>query len=74
MCDRWIGQSAVKRDKLLSLEITFPALVDEQQRIAETIKKMMADIEKARRGLEEQLEAVNSLPSALLRETLTDGI
>jgi type I restriction enzyme S subunit len=38
LCNRWIGQSAVKNDKLLALEIPLPPL-PEQQRIAAVLSE-----------------------------------
>jgi type I restriction enzyme S subunit len=67
LCNRWIGQSAVKNDKLLALEIPAPPL-PEQQRIAARLTEQMAAVERARAALEEQLDALNQLPAALLRK------
>ncbi len=67
ICNRWIGQSAVKNNKLLSFEIPLPPL-PEQKRIAAILKERMAAVERARRAVEEQLEAAKALPAAYLRE------
>jgi type I restriction enzyme S subunit len=66
LCNRWIGQSAVKNDKLLNLEIPLPPL-PEQKRIAATLNEQMAAAQKLSEHLEEQLDAINKLPTALLR-------
>lgn len=67
ICRRWIGQSAVKTDKLLNLEMPLPPLW-EQQRIAGALKEQMATVEKARAAAHARLEAVKALPAAFLRQ------
>jgi type I restriction enzyme S subunit len=66
LCNRWIGQSAVKNDKLLSLKIPLPPL-NEQKRITAILNEYMEAVEKARKATEEQLEAAKELTSAYLR-------
>ncbi|MDP2601963.1 MAG: restriction endonuclease subunit S [Deltaproteobacteria bacterium] len=66
ICNRWIGQSAVQRDKLLALEIPLPPL-SEQKRIAAILNEQMAEVERARVAAEAQLAAAKSLPAAYLR-------
>jgi type I restriction enzyme S subunit len=66
ICNRWIGQSAVKADKLLSLDFPLPPIA-EQQRIAGVLRKQMEMIERARTAVEAELEAINAMPTALLR-------
>jgi type I restriction enzyme S subunit len=66
ICDRWIGQSAVQRDKLLALEIALPPLA-EQKRIAGILTEQMAAVDAARRSAEAQLQATEALPAAHLR-------
>jgi type I restriction enzyme S subunit len=73
ICDRWIGQSAVQRDKLLALEFALPPLA-EQKRIAEILKEQMAAVERARRSAEAQLQATEALPAALLREAFSGRV
>ena len=65
LCNRWIGQSAVKNGKLLSLQIPLPPL-PEQKRIAEILNEQTEAIEKARKATEAQLEAAKSLPAVYL--------
>jgi Restriction endonuclease S subunits len=67
ICNRWIGQSAVQRDKLLALEILLPSL-PEQERIAEILRKRMAAVEQARAAAAAQLKAAKDLPTAYLRK------
>jgi len=67
ICNRWIGQSAVKNDKLFELEIPLPPKF-EQQNIAVQLNEQMAVIAQVRRAAEEQLAEINRLPSTLLRE------
>ena len=66
ICNQWIGQSAVQRDKLLSLEISLPPL-GEQRQIADELRAKLGHIEKARVAAARQLEAARALPIALLR-------
>jgi type I restriction enzyme, S subunit len=66
LCNRWIGQSAVKNDKLLALEIPMPPL-PEQQRIAAILSEQLAAVEHARTAAEEQIATIKTLPAALLR-------
>lgn len=66
ICNRWIGQSAV----LLSLEIPLVPL-EEQKRIAAILSEQMDAVEKTREALQEQFEALNALPAALLRRAFS---
>ncbi len=70
ICDRWIGQSAVQRNKLLGLEISLPP-VTEQRRIAARLREQMAEAERARAAVQAQLDAAQKLPAALLRAIFT---
>jgi|GEM_PF-488218 len=67
ICNRWIGQSAIKTDKLFQLEIPLPPL-SEQRRIAGILKEQMAAVERARAAARARLEAVKALPAAFLRQ------
>ena len=67
LCNRWIGQSAVKNDKLLSLDIPLPSTLAEQKRIAAILSEQMVAAEKARAAAEARLEAAKALPVAYLR-------
>lgn len=67
ICNRWIGQSAVKANKLLNLEIPLPPL-PEQRRIAGVLKEQMASVEKSRIAALARLEAVKALTAAFLRQ------
>jgi len=73
ICNRWIGQSAVKTDKLFTLEIPLPPL-DEQRRIAARLKEQMVAVEAARKAAEEQLAEINHLPASLLREAFAGRV
>jgi len=66
LCNRWIGQSAVKNDKLLALYISLPPL-PEQKRITAILNAKMTAVERARVATEAQLEAARGLPAAYLR-------
>ncbi|MEO0137145.1 MAG: restriction endonuclease subunit S [candidate division WOR-3 bacterium] len=58
---------AITRNDLMNLYTPLP-LLPEQRRIAEKLREIMSEIEKARSACERQLEAVKALPSAYLRE------
>jgi type I restriction enzyme S subunit len=73
ICNRWIGQSAVKVDKLLGLDFPLPPL-PEQQRITGTLREQMAAVETARAAAEAELAAINALPAALLRRAFNGEI
>lgn len=70
ICNRWIGQSAVKADKLLNLDFPLPPL-PEQRRIAAVLRKQMTAVETARAAAEEELQTINALPAALLRRAFS---
>jgi type I restriction enzyme S subunit len=65
ICDRWVGQSAVKFDKLGKLEIPLPPLA-EQERIAAILKTKLASVERARKASLACLEASRKLLEAYL--------
>jgi type I restriction enzyme S subunit len=67
ICNRWIGQSAVKSDKLLNIEVPLPPL-EEQRRIAAVLHEQMAAVEKARAAAQARLEAVKAILVSLLRQ------
>ena len=67
ICNRWIGQSAVKNDKLLNLEIPLPPLAG-QRRIVQVLQEQMAAVECARTAAEEQLKAAELVGQAYLEE------
>ncbi len=66
ICNRWIGQSAVKIDKLLNLEIPLP-LLSEQKRIVAILNSHKSAIKQARPAAEAQLKAAKDLHEAYLR-------
>jgi hypothetical protein len=66
ICNQWIGQSAVKGDRLLKMEFPLPPL-PEQKRISATLREQMAAVEKARAAAKARLEAARVLPAACLR-------
>lgn len=67
LCNRWIGQAAVKNDKLLALLFPLPG-VEEQRRIVGILKEKLGAVERARAACDAQLEAARALPAAYLRE------
>jgi len=67
ICNQWIGQSAVKAEKLLALSIPLPPLA-EQERMAGRLTKQLAAVERARAAAQARLAAAECLPAAYLRE------
>ena len=72
ICNRWIGQSAVKADKLLGLAISLPPLA-EQKLIAARLREQMAAVEKARAATQARLQAAHALPAAIAAEASRRG-
>ncbi len=70
LCNRWVGQSAVKADKLLALPFPLPPL-PEQKRIAAILRSRLLAVEDARKSAKAQLRAINLLPAALLRDAFS---
>ncbi|MGB7291789.1 MAG: restriction endonuclease subunit S [Thermodesulfobacteriota bacterium] len=58
---------AMNKEHLQDLDMLVPPL-PEQKRIAAELKEKMAEVEKLRRSIEKQLEAINALPQAVLRK------
>ncbi|MEJ5375825.1 MAG: restriction endonuclease subunit S, partial [bacterium] len=53
-------------------ELVFPLPpLPEQRRIAAILKERMAAVDRLRKALEEQLEAINKLPAAILRKAFS---
>lgn len=57
---------AVNDKQVKAQTIPLPPLA-EQRRIAAALNEQMAAVERARKAAEEELEAINRLPAALLR-------
>lgn len=66
ICNRWVGQAAVQRDKLLALRIPLAPVAD-QRRIAALLAQRLTIVERARVAAEAQLVAAAMLPVAHLR-------
>lgn len=62
-----VGQQRIPEDFLIKYVIPLPPL-PEQKRIATKLQGLMQEVERACRACERQLEAVQSLPAAYLRE------
>lgn len=65
------GQPALRTRELMNIPIAIPAL-DEQRQIVNLINNQLVELEKMRGLLQEQLHAVDSLESALMRQIFED--
>jgi type I restriction enzyme S subunit len=68
-----VGQQRLPEDYLKVRQIPLPPL-SEQTRIAAILKEQMAAVEKARKVAEEELEAIKTLPAAILRKAFNGEI
>ncbi len=67
ICNRWIGQAAVQRDKLLDLEMPLPPL-PEQKRIVSEIKKRTAIVENLRSIVRNNKSSLDAILQAILKK------
>ncbi|MCL0093846.1 restriction endonuclease subunit S [Dehalococcoidia bacterium] len=64
---RGTGIPHLEKEYVYSLAVPLPPLTI-QQRIAAELKEKMAEVEKLRTSIENQLESINTLPQAILRK------
>lgn len=69
LCTRWVGQSAVRSEKLLALEIPLPPL-PEQKRIADILDMADAVRRKRREAISHAKDFLNSLFEDMFRHWL----
>lgn len=60
----------IRTEEVATVEVSLPPRAD-QQRIGAALNEEMATIERTRKALEKQLEAINRLPAALLRRAFS---
>lgn len=60
----------IRIEEVASVEVNLPPLT-EQRRISMTLAERMTALEQLRKELEQQLEAINALPAALLRRAFS---
>lgn len=72
-CNRWVGQAAFNRKKLLTLCVPLPPIA-EQNRIVEILEEQLAEVDCARAAVEEQLDELALLPSKLLDKAFSGQI
>lgn len=65
ICDRWIGQSAVQREKLLSLSVPLPP-IKEQKRISAMLNEQMENGDFVRSQVASQLKFAESITTSIL--------
>jgi len=58
---------------LLKMEIPLP-LIDEQHRIVAEIERKLAAVERAKKAAVEQLNAINTIPTAILRQAFSGEV
>jgi type I restriction enzyme, S subunit len=63
----------ITRTQVLDLSVPLPP-IPEQQRISQVLCEQMAEVDKARLAVETELQTINALPSALLRQALNGEI
>jgi type I restriction enzyme S subunit len=63
----------ITREQIQAQQIPVPDIID-QQSIAAMLSEKMASTERARKAIEEQLDATNKLPAALLRRAFSGGV
>ncbi len=61
------GIATINQQVISNFPLMIPPL-SEQKQIAATFSEQMAEVEKLRKSLEEQLDAINKLPAAFLRQ------
>jgi type I restriction enzyme S subunit len=66
--------TSINTPELKKFEIPLPPSLEEQERVAHILNEQMAIVEKARAAAEEQLETINSIPTALLKRAFNGGL
>lgn len=64
---------AIKREDIENIEVPLPSFA-EQKRISAILNQKMAEVERARASVGEQMEAIEKLPAALLRQAFNGEI
>ncbi len=67
ICNRWIGQSAVKNEKLLKRYFPLPPL-DEQKKIILQLNHQFEKGDKLIENIQTELELINTLPRSYLKQ------
>jgi len=73
ICNRWVGQAAVPKTKLLELPIPLPPL-EEQKRIASELDDKIAGVKLAEASIQQELDTIEAMPAALLRKAFSGGL
>jgi type I restriction enzyme S subunit len=71
--DQSLGVPHISPTQVESIEIPVPP-IEEQRKIAEKLNGQMQEVEKLKKTLTEQLEAIKKMPSALLRKAFAGEI
>ena len=67
---RAIGQASINSKDLRAIEIALPSL-DVQEQISNELSARVSSTEQASKALQDQLNTINKLPAALLRQAFT---
>ena len=70
---RGATRDGVNSTILAELRIPIPPL-PEQKRVAAKLKGQMASVDQGRKAIEEELDAINKLPAALLRRAFSGAL
>jgi type I restriction enzyme S subunit len=62
----------IRIEEVAATEINLPTLED-QRRVAIMLDEQMATVERMRKGVEEQMNAINELPASFLRRAFSGG-
>ncbi len=73
ICQRWVGQAAVRTDALLALELPLPA-PEVQRRIARSLGRQLAEVDRLRIQLRSCLRVADELGPALVRRALLERV
>ena len=64
---------AIGKDELRTIEFPLPPTYDDQVAIVNELERKLTEVEKLREAADRQLEAVEALPGAILREVFDFG-
>ncbi len=73
-CDKWVNQAAIRvEDSVFPFDIPLPPTLDDQIAIANELERKMAEVETMRQAALRQIESIEAMPGAILREVFDFG-